>query len=284
MINRQNLGALYIVATPIGNLQDITLRAIEVLQKVDCIAAEDTRHSLPFLKHFSITTPTISLHEYNERERTDELLKRLHTGESIALISDAGTPLISDPGYFLVREAREQGIRVIPIPGACAAITALCASGFPTEQFIFEGFLPVKSKQRKDILTMFQHETRTVIFYEAPRRLMECLEDVREILGDERKIVIARELTKVFETIHEGSATQLIHGIHEDNNQARGEIVILLKGATKNHNEEIDVIQQVLSILITDLPLKQAVDLTTKITKGKKNDIYQLALKMKNEV
>ncbi|MBV8801359.1 MAG: 16S rRNA (cytidine(1402)-2'-O)-methyltransferase [Gammaproteobacteria bacterium] len=281
MTHKQNLGVLYIVATPIGNLQDITLRAIEVLQKVDCIAAEDTRHSLPLLKQFSIHTAIISLHEYNERERTNELLKRLQNGESIALISDAGTPLISDPGYFLVREVRELGIRVIPIPGACAAITALCAAGLPTDKFVFEGFLPVKSKQRKDALTPFKHEMRTVIFYESPRRLLECLEDIQEVLGNERKIIIGRELTKLFETIQAGTATQLISWINADNNQTRGEIVILLEGVTKKQNEEIDFIQEVLSLLINELPLKQAVDLTMKITKGKKNVIYQLALQMK---
>jgi 16S rRNA (cytidine1402-2'-O)-methyltransferase len=283
MKNEKNAGILYILATPIGNLKDITLRAIDVLQEVDFIAAEDTRHSLPLLRHFSINTPTISLHDYNERERTAELIKRLQKGESIALISDAGTPLISDPGYFLVHEARDCGIRVIPIPGACAAITALCAAGLPTDAFIFEGFLPVKAKQRKERLEIFQKEARTVVFYESPRRLVDCLEDIYEVLGDKRKIVIARELTKVFETIHQGTARELIRWVNEDINQTRGEIVLLLEGVLNNPEDELHSIQHVLSILISELPLKQAVDLTAKITKGKKNDIYQLALELKNK-
>jgi 16S rRNA (cytidine1402-2'-O)-methyltransferase len=283
-MKRHQVGTLYIVATPIGNLQDMTLRAVEVLQKVDYIAAEDTRHSLPLLKHFAIKTPTISLHEYNERERADELLKRLQLGESIALISDAGTPLISDPGYFLVREARGLDICVVPVPGACAAIAALSVSGLPTDRFIFEGFLPVKSMARQERLYALLHESRTIIFYEAPRRILDFLKDIEKVMGEDRQIVLARELTKIFETICTGSPSELITWIEKDSNQQRGEMVVLLEGAQKNKNSEELAVEQVLSILLAELPLKQAVDLATKITRNKKNDIYDRALQMKNNL
>jgi len=283
---KPSLGTLYIVATPIGNLQDMTLRAINVLKTIDYIAAEDTRHSLPLLQKFNIHTPTISLHEYNERERTDELLKRLKQGQSIALISDAGTPLISDPGYFLVHKARALGICVVPLPGACAAITALCAAGLPTDKFIFEGFLPVKSKLRQERFQAFLHESRTIIFYEAPRRILECLVDLQNVLGNERQIVIARELTKIFEIIHTGKANELLSWIKEDENQRRGEMVVLLEGAKENKNaeEREQIIEHVLSILLSELPLKQAVDLTVKITRNKKNDIYNRALHIRQKI
>lgn len=274
-------GTLYIVATPIGNLDDLTPRAINVLQRVDYIAAEDTRHSLPLLKAFAIRTPAISLHEYNERERTTEIVSRLQKGESIALISDAGTPLISDPGYHLVHEVRAQGIQVVPVPGACAAIAALCAAGLPTDKFIFEGFLPVKSAARRERFHALLYETRTTIFYEAPRRILECLEDILQVLGPERQIVIARELTKIFEVIRSGVANELLTWIKEDDNQQRGEMVLLIEGAKENKNKEEQVIQHMLSILLTELPLKQAVNLTAKITGNKKNDIYDRALQMK---
>jgi 16S rRNA (cytidine1402-2'-O)-methyltransferase len=284
-MKRHQVGILYIVATPIGNLQDITLRAIDVLQKVDVIAAEDTRHSLPLLRQFAIAAPTISLHEYNERERTDELLKRLQEGQSIALISDAGTPLISDPGYFLVHEARALGIRVVPIPGACAAISALSAAGLPTDRFIFEGFLPVKSSARKKRLQALLHEPRTIIFYEAPRRILECLEDLDSLFEHDRQIVIARELTKVFEVIRAGTIIELITWIKTNDNQQRGEMVVLVEGAKKNkdaNEQSIESIESILSILLAELPLKQAVELTAKITGNKKNNIYKRALQIKN--
>lgn len=281
-MNTHNLGTLYIVATPIGNLQDMSLRAVEVLQAVDCIAAEDTRHSLPLLRQFAINTKTISLHEHNERERANELLKRLQQGESIALISDAGTPLISDPGYFLVHEARQLGIRIVPVPGACAAIAALSAAGLPTDRFIFEGFLPVKSKARQERLQALVHESRTLIFYEAPRRILDLLYGIKLVMGAERKVVLARELTKIYETIHEGSASELIAWVEQDSNQERGEMVVLVEGlkAISLDKKTLEV-EHVLSILLDALPLKQAVELTAKITQNKKNDIYDRALQMK---
>lgn len=271
-------GTLYIVATPIGNLQDMSSRAIETLQKVNCIAAEDTRHSFTLLQHFSIKTPMISLHEYNERERATHLLDRLSQGESIALISDAGTPLISDPGYFLVREVRAAGIKVIPIPGPCAAIAALSATGLPTDRFVFEGFLPTKSKLRKERLAALSKETRTMIFYEAPHRIISLLRDLEQQFGAEHRGVIARELTKVFETIYSGTLTQLLAWV-EDKNQQRGEIVVIIEGA-----EETPVLEKpietdhILSVLMSSLPLKQAVEMAENITGQRKNDLYKRAL------
>lgn len=271
---------LYIVATPIGNLQDMSLRAIEVLQNVNYIAAEDTRHSLPLLQHFAISTPIIALHQYNERQRAQELLLRLQDGASIALISDAGTPLISDPGYFLVSEARLANIPVVPIPGPCAAITALSAAGLATDRFNFEGFLPAKTQARTQQLELLRTETRTLIFYEAPHRIVETLQDMEKIFGSSRRAVLARELTKKYETFRAGTLAELSSFVQTDANQQRGEIVVVVEGATEvlPAVEETD---RLLTILLTELPLKQAVDLATKISGGRKNELYQRALKMK---
>ncbi len=280
-----DFGVLYIVATPIGNLQDMTFRAVEILQSVDVIAAEDTRHSMPLLQHYAIKTPVISLHEHNERERAAQMLERLTKGESIALISDAGTPLISDPGYFFVREARNKGIHVVPIPGSCAAIAALSAAGLPTDKFIFEGFLSSKSKQRKDSLKALLNESRTMIFYESPHRILDLLHDMQDVLGGERILVIARELTKKFETIREGTTHELIEWVKSDENQQRGEIVVLLQGLKQAAapEEGLEEVKKILPILLESLPLKQAVDITTKITGYRKNEVYELALKLKHD-
>lgn len=275
-----NFGTLYVVATPIGNLQDMSLRALEVLKTVNCVAAEDTRHSTSLLRHFAINTPIISLHEHNEREKVAYLLERLQKGESIALVSDAGTPLISDPGYFLVRETKEAGVKVVPVPGACAAIAALSASGLPTDKFVFEGFLPVKNKARNDRLTELCDESRTIIFYEAPHRILEVLQAMSEVFGPERKAVLARELTKTFETIESRSLGELCEWVASDTNQQRGEIVLMVAGGEEKPQSNYSV-QQVLEVLLTELPLKQAVDLAVKITGEKKNAVYELALKLK---
>lgn len=274
------IGTLYIVATPLGNLQDMSMRAVVTLQAVDYIAAEDTRHSLPLLQHFSIQTPLIAVHEHNERTRTNELLHYLQQGKSIALISDAGTPLISDPGFFLVREAHAQGIPVVPIPGPCAAIAALSAAGLPTNQFVFEGFLPTNNKQRLQRLEALREEVRTVIFYEAPHRILDFIQALRSTLGEERRAVIARELTKVFETIRSGTLAELEKWITHDANQARGEIVVLVEGAKKVAEEKYHTAQQVLRILLEQLPLKQAVEIAAKITQERKNELYKLALRL----
>lgn len=280
-MNINNLGTLYIVATPIGNLKDMSFRAIETLKSVNCIAAEDTRHSASLLQHYAITTPAFSLHEHNERERSSQLLERLTRGESVALISDAGTPLISDPGYFLVREARALGVRIVPIPGACAAIAALSAGGLPTDRFAFEGFLPAKTKARIDRLTSMKQESRTMIFYEAPHRILALLLDMQKVFGDDREVVIARELTKMYETIRAGTLSELVTWVNDDENQQRGEIVVLLKG------EEAPVsniaAHELLAVLLEYLPLKQAVEVATRITSDRKNELYEMALLIKNQ-
>lgn len=278
-MNRNGLGVLYIVATPIGNLQDMTYRAVEILRSVACIAAEDTRHSAPLLRHYQIQTPLIALHDHNERERAGKLLARLQQGESVALISDAGTPLISDPGYYLVHEARNRGLKVVPVPGACAAIAALSAAGLATDRFVFEGFLPVKTKQRQERIAALCADTRTIIFYESPHRIVGLLEDLLTVLGSERRAVVARELTKMFETIHADTLAELNAWIKADTDQQRGEFVVLIEGARLK--EEVLDVDRVLSALLEELPLKQAVDIAVKLLGGKKNQLYECALKLK---
>ena len=277
-----DFGKLYIVATPIGNLQDMSVRAIETLRSVTCIAAEDTRHSLPLLQHFAINTALLAFHEHNERENTEKTVQRLQQGESIALISDAGTPLLSDPGYFLVREAKKAGIQVIPIPGPCAAITALSAAGLPTDRFAFEGFLPAKSKQRIERLEKLRQETRTLIFYEAPHRILDLIDDLLKVFGEEKLAVVARELTKRFETIHPGTLAHLKTIISSDANQQRGEMVVLIEGMKEAEPTEEKTIaaDRILTVLLETLPLKQAVEIAAKITGERKNHLYQQALRM----
>lgn len=280
----EQIGTLYIVATPIGNLQDITFRAIEVLKKVDRIATEDTRHAGPLLKHYSITKPTMSMHEFNERERLSIVLDQLFQGESIALISDAGTPLISDPGFHLVREARARGIKVVPIPGPCAAITALCAAGLPTDKFTFEGFLPAKTEARKNRLAALLHESRTMIFYEAPHRLLAVLEDLSQVFGADRKAVVARELTKIHESILSETLSALLNYYSNKPTEVRGEIVILVQGIDEEASESKEVIpEEVLNILLEELPVKQAAALASKITGERKNVLYEKALAKKGK-
>lgn len=274
------IGTLYVVATPIGNRQDITLRAVETLRLVDRIAAEDTQHTGPLLKHFSIQKPTISLHDFNERDRLGVLLDYLLEGESIALLSDAGTPLISDPGFNLVREAKARGVRVVPIPGPCAAIAALSVAGLPTDKFTFEGFLPAKAEACRHRLSALLHESRTMIFYEAPHRLLSVLQAMAEIFGSERKAVIARELTKIHETVL--SADLQSHIKHFTTHTPRGEFVVLIEGVDEAESESKEVIpEQVLDILREELPLKQAVTLASKITGERKNLLYEMALTKK---
>ncbi|MFZ4126328.1 MAG: 16S rRNA (cytidine(1402)-2'-O)-methyltransferase, partial [Rickettsiales bacterium] len=214
-----SFGILYVVATPIGNLQDMTVRAVSILKTVDKIAAEDTRHSTHLLATYGISTPLISLHEHNEMARATELIAHLKAGQSIALISDAGTPLISDPGYVLVKHVRAEGIRVEPIPGACAAIAALSVSGLPTDRFIFEGFLSSKVASRKAHLERLTLEPRTLVFYEAPHRILESIKAMQAAWGGAREIVIARELTKLFETVYAGTIDQVIDWMKQDKNQ-----------------------------------------------------------------
>ncbi|NVK43327.1 MAG: 16S rRNA (cytidine(1402)-2'-O)-methyltransferase [Oceanospirillaceae bacterium] len=270
---------LYVVATPIGNLADMTPRAVEVLQSVSLIAAEDTRHSARLMAHFNIKTPMISVHDHNERQRIDRIVQQLGQGESLALISDAGTPLISDPGFVLVRAVREAGFRVVPVPGCSALVAALCAAGLPSDRFIFEGFLPAKTGARRQLLEALAAETRTLIFYESPHRILASLEDMLACFGAERFVVVARELTKTFETIEGQALGELLEWMRGDTNQQKGEFVVLVQGAPAREAEALDPeALRVLDLLLEELPVKQAAGLAARITGLKKNALYQLAL------
>lgn len=278
MKNEQN-GILYIVATPIGNLTDITERALETFKSVDLIAAEDTRHSGLLLSHYGIKKPFFALHDHNEQQKAVALVKKLAKGENIALISDAGTPLISDPGFRLVRHCRNAGIRVVPVLGACAAIGALCASGIASDRFCFEGFLPAKTKSRCDKLEQLENEARTLIFYESTHRILDTLADMQKVFGAERYVVIARELTKTWETIYGDELDKLIKWLGEDSNRIKGEIVLVVEG--KPLREETEFSQQAVKLLrrlTEDLPLKKAAAVVADTFGYKKNALYQYGL------
>ena len=273
-------GILYIVATPIGNLQDITQRALDTFAQVDLIAAEDTRHSGLLLSHYGIKKPFFALHDHNEQEKAHILVEKLKQGSNIALISDAGTPLISDPGFHLVRQCREAGIRVIPLPGACAAITALCASGIASDRFCFEGFLPAKSKARRDKLENIAEEDRTLIFYESTHRILDTLEDMQSVLGEERYIVLAREITKTWETITGNTIKNLREWLLEDPNRIKGEMVLIVEGKPKSDNNDEISPQAVkaLELIAEELPLKKAAAIVAELYGYKKNALYQFGL------
>ncbi|EGT82738.1 16S rRNA (cytidine(1402)-2'-O)-methyltransferase [Haemophilus quentini] len=273
-------GILYIIATPIGNLQDITQRALDTFAQVDLIAAEDTRHSGLLLSHYGIKKPFFALHDHNEQEKAHILVEKLKQGSNIALISDAGTPLISDPGFHLVRQCREAGIRVVPLPGACAAITALCASGIASDRFCFEGFLPAKSKARKDKLENIAEEDRTLIFYESTHRILDTLEDMQLVLGEERYIVLAREITKTWETITGNTIKNLREWLLEDPNRTKGEMVLIVEGKPKSDNNEEISPQAVkaLELIAEELPLKKAAAIVAELYGYKKNALYQFGL------
>ncbi|NHN78205.1 16S rRNA (cytidine(1402)-2'-O)-methyltransferase [Azotobacter chroococcum] len=272
-------GMLYVVATPIGNLDDITARALRVLREVAVIAAEDTRHSARLLQHFGITTPLVACHEHNERDQGGRFLARLQGGEDVALISDAGTPLISDPGFHLVRQARASGIRVVPVPGPCALIAALSAAGLPSDRFVFEGFLPAKTAGRLARLEQLKEEPRTLIFYEAPHRLLDCLADLERIMGADRLAVMARELTKAFETFQGLPLGELRAWVAADGNQQRGECVLLVAGwQAPAENSVPAAALRVLELLLKEMPLKRAAALAAEITGVRKNLLYQAAL------
>ncbi len=282
MKNGQTLtqtGTLYIVATPIGNLEDITQRALNTLAQVDLIAAEDTRHSGLLLSHYGIKKPFFALHDHNEQQRARVLVEKLQQGLNIALISDAGTPLISDPGFHLVRDCRNAGIKVSPIPGACAAITALCSSGIASDRFCFEGFLPAKSKARCDKLAELETETRTLIFYESTHRILDTLSDMQKVWGNERYVVLARELTKTWETIVGEPLEQLIAWLKEDGHRIKGEIVLIVEGKPSVEQEEISAQAiKLLSVLSVELPLKKAAAIVAECFGYKKNSLYQYGL------
>ena len=270
-------GTLYIVATPIGNLGDWSQRAQEILAKVSLIAVEDTRHSSKLLSHFGIQTKMFAYHEHNEKAASDKLLARLRSGESIALISDAGTPLISDPGYPLVSQAHAEGIRVSPVAGPSAVVAALSASGLPTDRFVFEGLLPNKSQARRSRLEILKTDTRTLVFYESPHRVVDTLADISSVFGAERVAVMARELSKTFETIKQASLQTLAEWVAEDQNQSRGEIVLMVHGAEASGPDDAEV-ERVLTILLKSLPVKEAATLAAEIMGGKKNAMYEQAL------
>ena len=275
-------GLLYIVATPIGNLQDICFRAIDILAEVDKIAVEDTRHSKKLLHHYNIDTKCISLHEHNERQITFDLIESLKNGSSIALISDAGTPLMSDPGYFLVKTARYEGIEIRAIPGPCALIAALSVAGLSTDRFCFEGFLPAKTSARKSRLEALLGEARTLIFYESPHRIMAMLEDFEAVFGTNRNIVLVKELTKLHETVKSGYITDLLEWLREDPARQKGEMVVLVEGAESSHLTDNNESKRLLTILLNELPLKQAVKLAAQYLDSNKNELYAMALTLKD--
>lgn len=276
-----NPSTLYIVATPIGNLADISQRALDTLSQVDLIACEDTRHTQKLLSTFSIKNKTISLHDHNERQRQEYIAELLEKGNSIALVSDAGTPLISDPGFHLVRYCRQKGLSVSPIPGACAAISALSVSGLPTDKFSFEGFLPSKSGARQTALSALANETRTMVFYDAPRRAIDTVEDIVATLGGVRYVVIGRELTKTFETIYSDTAENLLSWLKSDPNQLKGEMVLIIEGHKVDPNEISPTILATLKLLLAEMKPKKACAITAEIHGVKKNALYDYALSLK---
>ena len=271
---------LFVVATPIGHLDDMTFRAIEVLKSVSLIAAEDTRQSAQLLKHFNIETPLTACHDHNEASKIHQLIEKLKNGENLALISDAGTPLISDPGFKLVRAAQEHGIRVTPVPGACAAIAALSAVGLPSDRFSFEGFLPSKSSQRISQLEKLKDETQTLIFYEAPHRILECVKDMQAVFGADRAVGFAREITKTFETIKKMTLSELVKFIEQDHNQQKGEIVLVVGGASTEKDLSQAKLDEWLQRLLQDVSVKVAAQIVADLTGIKKKIAYQRALEL----
>jgi len=276
-------GVLTIVATPIGNLNDMVPRAVQTLQSVSLIACEDTRHSKKLLNHFNIDKPCVAYHDHGDRKMTESLLVRLENGEDIALISDAGTPLISDPGYRIVAEARARGITVSPIPGACAAVAALSVSGLPTDRFLFCGFLPAKTGQRKTSLNEYKGSTETLVFYEAPHRILDTVVDMVEVFGQQRLGFLAREISKTYETYLQGTLEQLRQQISLDSNQQRGEIVLVIAGAEEKTASTSVSAEKVLKLLLKELPASKAASITAKICGADKKAIYQAALKFQGK-
>jgi 16S rRNA (cytidine1402-2'-O)-methyltransferase len=265
---------LYVVATPIGNLADLTPRAQEVLRSVAAICAEDTRRSGQLLAHFGIQQPLVALHDHNEEALSQRIVARLQAGESLALVSDAGTPLVSDPGYRLVRAAREAGIRVSPVPGACAAIAALSVAGLPSDRFTFEGFLPAKGAGRRERLNGLAGETRTLVFYESSHRITESLADMVAAFGAERPAVIARELTKLFETVLDGTLGSLLQQVEADDNQRKGEFVVMVQGAADDAQAQLAAGRRMYAKLSEHLPPSTAAKLAAELTGAPRKVLY----------
>ena len=274
---------LYIVATPIGNLGDITSRAIQVLQAVDLIAAEDTRHSRRLFQQFAIDTPCFAYHEFSDRGAQERVLTRLARGEAVALVSDAGTPLISDPGFRLVRDVQEAGFRVFPVPGACAAIAALCVSGLPTDRFVFEGFLPAKAGARAARLLELAAEPSTTIFYEAPHRIVDSLQAMVEAFGGDREAVLAREITKAYETVRRAPLAELAGFVAADSNQQRGEIVLVVAGKPAGQPELDARLAGLLQRLAQEMPGKRAAAIVAEFSGLKKNQLYDYLLAQRSD-
>lgn len=271
---------LFVVATPIGHLDDMTFRAIDILKSVSIVAAEDTRQSAQLFKHYNISTQLTACHDHNESNKIEQLVQRLLAGDNVALISDAGTPLISDPGFKLVRAAQEHGIKVVPVPYACAAIAALSAVGLPSDRFSFEGFLPSKASQRISQLEKLKNETQTLIFYEAPHRILECVKNMAEVFGENRPVGFAREITKTFETIKKMTLKDLVSFIENDHNQEKGEIVLVVGGAPEKTDLEQEKLDELLKRLLQDLSVKAASQLAADLTGVKKKVAYQRALEL----
>ncbi len=277
-------GTLYIVATPIGNLKDITRRAAEILESVDWVAAEDTRHTRPLLQNLGINQTLISLHEHNEKSRSEQLLEKLRNGENGALVSDAGTPLINDPGYHLVKLLRQSSVDVVPIPGPSAVITALCAAGLPTARFSYEGFLPAKSNKRLAVLATLVEDVRTLVFYESPHRVLASLADFQTAFGDEREMVVARELTKKFEQFVSGSIAEVVEYFTENSDKVRGEFVFMVGGAEEKEAVELSTMDDlILTLLKQNLPVKQISEIVADYAGIKKKPIYNRVLELKED-
>jgi 16S rRNA (cytidine1402-2'-O)-methyltransferase len=276
------MGTLYVVGTPIGNLEDMTFRAVRILQSVDAIAAEDTRHTGRLLQHFQIKTPQLSYHEHNRKERLPELLNQLIEGKAIALVTDAGIPGISDPGYELVKASIEAGIKVVPIPGASASLTALSAAGLPTDRFVFEGFLPAKGALRQQRLESLPAESRTLIFYESPHRLRVTLKDLANCLGKDRKIVLGRELTKLYEEFWRGTIEEAI--AHYTQTEPKGEFTLVVAGAelVMPVLSEEALKAELIQIMSQGISRSQATRQLAEMTKLPRRQLYQLALAISN--
>ncbi|CAN6135013.1 COG0313 Predicted methyltransferases [Methylophilaceae bacterium] len=281
-MTKNTLGTLYVVATPIGNLTDITLRALDTLKSVDAIAAEDTRHTAGLLGHFAISKKLMAVHEHNEHQSAAKLLVQLQAGENIALVTDAGTPGISDPGAVVVNFLRQAGVKVVPIPGVSAVVTALSVSGIVQNGFFFHGFLPASGAARRQVLEGLKSQAVTLVFYEAPHRIVASLVDMAQVLGADRRVTIARELTKTFETVHTCLLSDAQSWLEADANQQRGEFVLLVEASPLRNQEAIsEQTTRMLTLLLAELPLKQAVKLAADISREKKNSLYELALQLK---
>ncbi len=280
--NRTDKATLYVVATPIGNLSDITLRALETLRTVDVIAAEDTRMTTRLLDRHGISGKLLAVHEHNERRAAERLVGLLAEGKAVALVTDAGTPGVADPGAQVVAAVRKAGYTVVPLPGPNAAVTAMSASGFDADRFLFCGFLPARAVERRRVLAGLAAQTATLVFYEAPHRIVDSVADICAAFGGDRDIVIARELTKIHETVHRCRLDAAADWLQADDNRRRGEFVLVVAGATEVQQDDEAQVESVLKILLEELPLKQAVALAVRLTGGNRSALYQRALALKD--